>query len=479
MKWPSRSLAFSCLMVLAASGCAGLSRDSGFSDVERLVGERTGEGLWQAIDGEEDVLSAKILSLLREELTAREAVRIALLNNASLQASMEELGVDRAELVQAGLLRNPVVSAAIRFPDQGSGTNLEFSLVQEILSVLSLPRRRRVAAARFEQLKLRTADTALAIAYEAEAAFYTLQGWSQVLANQLMLEEMAEIAQDVAQRLHQAGNITDLALARQGVSFAQARVARMRAETEYELAGGELRIVLGLTPDAEVVLASRLPELPAAEIPITGLEKQALADRLDLAVARMEEQALAERAAGTRLATIQPDLELGVEAEKEADSTWLIGPKLSATVPLFDFGQAAVAGEQGRLRLARRQAAALELQVRSEVRQAYQQLLAAHSQAAHYRTVLLPLLAAVVDETQLQFNAMQLGIFALLQAKQEHLAAEGEYARLLQDYWVSRARLARVAGGGLPPPSPPPAEPESMDELFRSEPPVDPHRHNQ
>jgi outer membrane protein, heavy metal efflux system len=476
MKWPSPSLALSCLTVLVFSGCAGLSRDSGFSDVERLVGERTGEGLsWQGMDGEEDILPAKIRGLPRDELTAREAVRIALLNNASLQASMEELGIGRAELVQAGLLRNPVVSAAIRFPDRGSGTNLEFSLVQEVLSVLSLPRRRRVAATRFEQLNLRTADAALAIAYEAEAAFYILQGRSQMLANQLMLEEMAEIAKDAAQRLHQAGNITDLAFARQEVDSEKARVARMRAEADYELAGGELRIVLGLAPDAEVVLASQLPELPAAEIPIAGLEEQALAKRLDLAVARLEEQALVERAAGTRLGAIQPDLELGVEAEREADSTWLIGPRVSATVPLFDFGQAAVAGEQGRLRLAQRQAAALELQVRSEVRQAYQQLLAARSQAAHYRTVLLPLLGTLVAETQLQFNAMQLGIFALLQAKQEHLAAEGEYARHLQDYWVSRARLARMAGGGLPPPAPPQ---EAIEEMFRPGPQVDPHRHH-
>jgi outer membrane protein, heavy metal efflux system len=60
----------------------------------------------------------------------------------------------------------------------------------------------------------------------------------------------------------------------------------------------------------------------------------------------------------------------------------------------------------------------------------------------------------VVEETQLQYNAMQLGIFALLQAKRDQLVTEGEYARTLQAYWLARVKLARAVGGRLPPPIP-------------------------
>lgn len=482
-----RPLAVSFLVVLLVCGCAAVPRDAGFSEVGELVAERTGESLhWRGISIEEQALADRVRELMQEELTAQGAVRIALLHNPSLQATLEDLGIARAELVQAGLLRNPVLGASLRFPDGGSGTNLEFSLVQEFLSVLSLPLRRRVAAARFEQVKLRTADAALTLAAEVKTAFYNAQGRAQGLENQRMVEELAELAADAARRLHRAGNITDLALARHATHFEQARVERMRVEAELEHARGALVALLGLAPREDFTLAPRLAELPTSEIPGVGLEAQALTERLDLAVARLEELALLERLGGARLAAIQPDLGVGIGTERETDGTWLTGPSLQTTVPLFDAGRAALDAELGRLRQARQQVTALEVQVRNEARQAYRELLAARSQAEHYRRVLLPLHAAVVRETQLQYNAMQLGIFQLLRAKEEEIEADGAYRQTLQAYWVAHARLARAVGGRLPEPVPP--EPVDLEELFRTgevepaepvpAPPPHPHHHH-
>ena len=45
-------------------------------------------------------------------LTGDSAVQIALLNNRALRATLEEIGISRADLIQAGLLRNPEFSAA-------------------------------------------------------------------------------------------------------------------------------------------------------------------------------------------------------------------------------------------------------------------------------------------------------------------------------------------------------------------------------
>jgi cobalt-zinc-cadmium efflux system outer membrane protein len=460
------------LLVLLVSGCARLPRDAGFSDVEQLVAGRTRETLhWRGFTIEEEALEATVRELLKEEFTVHQAVRIALLNNASLQATLEELGISRAELVQAGLLRNPLLSASLRFPDRGSGTNLQISLVQEFLNVLSLPLRRRVAAARFEQVKLRTADAALTLTADVKVAFYSAQGRSQLLENRRMIEEVTELSFDAARGLHRAGNITDLALARQSAGFEQARVERMHAEADVDLARGKLTALLGLDPLEEFALAPQLPDLAEGEIPREGLKERALAERLDLAAARLEEEVVTERLGGARLAAIQPDLGVGVETERETDGTWLTGPGVSVNVPLFDIGEGAVAAERGRLRQARLQAAALEVQVRNEADQAYRQLLAARNRAEHYRRVLLPLHAAMVDETQLQYNAMHVGIFELLAAKEEELEADGAYVQTLQDYWIAHAGLARVVGGRLPEPVSPEPEVEDLEELFKKEEP--------
>ena len=48
--------------------------------------------------------------VLEDGLTEQEAVALALWNNSGFQESLADLGVARADLLQAGLLRNPVLS---------------------------------------------------------------------------------------------------------------------------------------------------------------------------------------------------------------------------------------------------------------------------------------------------------------------------------------------------------------------------------
>jgi hypothetical protein len=48
-------------------------------------------------------------------------------------------------------------------------------------------------------------------------------------------------------------------------------------------------------------------------------------------------------------------------------------------------------------------------------------------------------------EVQLQYNAMQIGVFDLLRAKQEEVNAGREYVEALRDYWVARADLKGMA----------------------------------
>ena len=84
-----------------------------------------------------------------------EAVQIALLNNRELQALYSDLGVAQADLVQAGLLKNPIFDAAILFPVASGGRpKLELSAVWNFLDIFYVPLRKRVAAARFEEAKL-------------------------------------------------------------------------------------------------------------------------------------------------------------------------------------------------------------------------------------------------------------------------------------------------------------------------------------
>ena len=62
---------------------------------------------------------------------------------------------------------------------------------------------------------------------------------------------------------------------------------------------------------------------------------------------------------------------------------------------------------------------------------------------------MLPLRQQIVEQTQLQYNAMQIGAFQLLQAKQEQIDAGNAYIRTLRDYWVARTELDLLLSGRM------------------------------
>ena len=137
-----------CIGVL--TGCASVPKEAGFPDVQNIIEQRIGRWVhWNQGTSEDAAVVDAVRSMLQQELTIDEAVQIALLNNRSLQATYEELGIAQADLVQAGLLRNPLFGASFRFPDKTVGghrsTNTEFSVVQDFLDLLVRPLRKKVA----------------------------------------------------------------------------------------------------------------------------------------------------------------------------------------------------------------------------------------------------------------------------------------------------------------------------------------------
>ena len=55
----------------------------------------------------------------------------------------------------------------------------------------------------------------------------------------------------------------------------------------------------------------------------------------------------------------------------------------------------------------------------------------------------------MTEESQLQYNAMQITPFQLLQAKQEEVKTGADSIEALRDYWVARAELQKAVGGSL------------------------------
>jgi cobalt-zinc-cadmium efflux system outer membrane protein len=125
------------------------------------------------------------------------------------------------------------------------------------------------------------------------------------------------------------------------------------------------------------------------------------------------------------------------------------GPTLDLELPIFNQGQAEIARLTAQYRQAQRELEALAVNVRSEVREARGQLIAARDLTSYIGKRLLPTQQEALNLTLQQYNYMLKGTYDLLVAKQNEVAAERSYIEAWRDYWIARAELERAVGGSL------------------------------
>ncbi|HQY88532.1 MAG TPA: TolC family protein [Tepidisphaeraceae bacterium] len=440
---------FALLAPALFAGCTSLTPREAFPKLSDDIEARTGaKVVWRNGSDADLAVDQAIDDLLSRELTADSAVQIALLSNPSIQATYEELGIAQAELVEAGLLSNPIFSAMVKFADSGD-PKIELGITQNFIELFSMPLRKRVASAKYEAAKLRVANEVIELATTVRKAFINLQAGEQSLDLLRAELNVAESASLAAERLRAAGNISELQLAIHQVNFGETKLELSRAQAKSMKAKEELTTLLGFWGSrTDLKLAPRLPELPEVESELADLESIAICQRFDLQ-SRVSELNANYESLGIARQFAWGDLEVSVEAERETDGEWLVGPGVSLPVPIFDTGAANVSIEQAKLRQAEWRLHALESQIRSEVRSAQFEMTAAREQVEFHKSKQLPLRENITRQSQFQYNAMQIGVFELLDAKRAEIQAMESYVESLRDYWIARAELERAIGGRL------------------------------
>ena len=173
--------------------------------------------------------------------------RLALLNNRELQAIYSDLGVAQADLVQAGLLKNPLFDASIRWPTPGGGKpELDLSAVVSFLDIFYLPLRKRVAAARFEEAKTRVSGSVMDFAARVRTAFLAHQTNEQMLELRQTILQALTASFEVSRRLQEAGNIADLDFARERALLEGGKLTLRSVEVAVRQSREELNILMGL-----------------------------------------------------------------------------------------------------------------------------------------------------------------------------------------------------------------------------------------
>ena len=441
------------LVTLAIAGCAQVPKEAGFNEVKALVGKRNDYNLhWnQGTETDREVEKA-IDTLLKNELTPETAVQVALLNNPELQVVYEDLGVTQADVVEAGLLENPVLFGRVRFPNKSEeSNNYEFEITQNFLNILMLPARKKLSSVRFEQVKLHVADEVIRLIAGVRKSYFSALGARQIRDLRNEITSAAGNSFELARRLHAAGNISDLQLATENAHFEQSRIELANSETALLDAREQLTRLMGLLgPETSWRLPGQLPEMPIDEIPLAQLESMAIENRLDLAAEKKAAEALAHAIGITVDWRWIGHIEVGISTERETDRTWVTGPSLAIELPIFNQRQADIARLEAQLRRSQKRLTAQAIEIRSEVRSLRNRLIMQRNLIEHYRGTVLPLREKIVELTLKNYNYMLTGAFDLIMARQQEFEAYQKYLEALRDYWMFRSDMQRSLGGRLP-----------------------------
>ncbi|MEP0841883.1 MAG: TolC family protein [Phycisphaerae bacterium] len=480
------------LMLMAAAGCARIDPSPRIEEALDLVERQTGQRpAWHAPwDDQPPAWDANSV------LTLDQALALALRNNRELRAALEQIGQADAELVQAGLLRNPSLNFMMMFPSGGGRAMLRGSglPMQPLEDLWLIPARQEAARAELQRAVLSVADRAAEIAAAVKKTYARLQYSQRALELMRENRNLVDQSTSIIRARQTAGRASQV-----DVNFSHIRSLKLKSEliqveAEHRAAQRELLMLMGFAgagdgwrvePASESAAVLDAPPgedlllLAAAErrLDVKAAEWQAKAAAAELKLMRRE--ALPETALGLGLerapaprsnnpgwagragnvaarglldrATGMPSPIMLPEAfaPKMREIDWTLGPMIDLELPLFDQGQARIA--QARHQYLRRRAeyeAKLQ-EVTRQVRETLVMYRRAYDQARFYGESIVPEVERNLQLARQAYVAGQEGLTLFLDVQEDLIMTRLKIVEYAREYRVQRAELERVIGGRL------------------------------
>jgi outer membrane protein TolC len=437
---------------LSLAACADFSQDGGFDAVARSAEPRIGQtAVWKRTPEDRAAAERDTKVLLDRPLSADDAVRIALLNNGSLQAAFAELGIAEADVVQSGRLPNPRFT--VRRSSARGLNDVEETATLSVLALLTAPYVHGIEKRRFAAVQAGCAADIVQVAARTRAAYFTALAARETEHERRQVEAAAEAGAELARRMRRAGNWSPIDEARERSFQAEAALELERARLAETLAREDLIESLGVDIAPEKLeLADRLPDVPASIQDLAEIERTALDNRIDLKAMRASLEALARDLHLTRATRLVNVLDAGPTRVQQGPSSapYETGFEVSLEVPIFDTGAPRVRKAEARYAQALARYGQAAIEARAQVRRAYAHLSAAHGIALRQRDEMLPLRKSIAEQDRLRYDAGQISVFELLADSRAEIAGASEYIQSVRDFWVARSALDAALAGSAP-----------------------------
>lgn len=430
------------------AGCVSLPATRGAGDVQKLVASRSAVAASAAL-GTTTSSDPRLEKLLAGPLDADAAVRVALVGSPQMRVLFAELGLAQADGYDATRLSNPSLGYE-RLSSSAGGTQTTWSLTQGFMEVLFARYRNRLGRFALLEAEQRVAHGVLQFESEVRAAWLDHAVTRQMARLRSGVARAAQVSAELAQRFHEAGNISALQLAREQAAASAALIDVRNQEAEVAAARSTLLALIGVEDGPGITLLDRLAQPAPLQSDLASLQALALQQRLDLQALRTNaEWSESQEAFGARWRWLT-GLAVDLSRERDADGSTLKGAGVSLELPIFNSGR----GRTLRVAALREMASAVlrsaELHAMADIAASYAAFKTAEQNAVEYRERLLPLQQRIVELTQQRQNYMLVGAFEVIEARRQEIDAWRSYVGSLRDYATARIALARGLGGAIP-----------------------------
>jgi outer membrane protein TolC len=281
-------------------------------------------------------------------LTPQGAGVVAVIQNPGLRAARSRRGVAAAQLLQAGILPNPQLSASIDFPIAGAteGAVDAFGLgaTWDVTSLITKEQERLAALHEAEAVDLEIAWQEWQAAMGAKL-HATRVLWLSIQRDELgrqvaQTEKVATAAADNAR----AGLVTVIESEAAAALLQNRRASLLAVEASLVSESFQLRQAMGLPPDAALSIVdepSDKASLPSEPGVLDSVEHS----RLDIAALHA---GYASQEAKLHAAVLSqfPKIGLGITRARDTSDVGTIGFGITLDLPIFDRGQGRIAIER-------------------------------------------------------------------------------------------------------------------------------------
>mgnify|MGYP006155406839 CR=1 FL=1 len=446
-------------LALGLSGCATVTPDGGLRGVQHqmpasaqaILGQPASDAplTWQRSAEDRQAVAQRVAELLAQPLDAERAVQIALLNHRGLQAAYAEVGISDAERVQASRLANPGFSFGRS--SKGDEREIERGIHVNLARLVFMPTLSRLGDQQLQQTQLQVAQKALQVAAEARKAHVEAVAAQERRRYMQQVMQAAEASATLAQRMAQVGNFNRLQQAREQGFHAEAALGLARAQRAEHAARERLIRALGLWgAQTAFTLPERLPDLPATLPDRPEVEREAMAQRLDVKAAVAATESTARSLGLTRQTRLINVLEVGGKRASSNEEPTTTGWEVSLELPLFDWGGAARTRAQAEVEQSAAQLQDTAVRARSEVRAAWLTYRTALDLARQQQAEVVPLRQLISDETTLRYNGMLASVWDMLAEARNSTQAVANAIEAQRDFWLAETDLQWVLQGGEP-----------------------------